>query len=264
MTSVQYPVIPDRTYQIVYFVRYLERIPVASTVASVVNITLGILCQCKVIGYIELQNRYYDYICENPLWRHLVLLIPGIGNLIVYLYDRCHPFQEYQLAAEVGDPEAMYKLALLYENGHGVKQDRELAFQLCYDAALSNNVEAANHLGWLYQNGIGTQCNYAKAYNAYFLAVQKGHTIAMINFAYLCGAGLGCVQSDDMCVRWLQMSAQRGEPKAMYCLWMIYNLGSMGEKIDKEKAREWLKKAASAGHSDAIKDLEAKAKELVT
>src|ERR1700752_910776 len=53
-------------------------------------------------------------------------------------------FYWYQKAAENGDIDAQYNLALLYKNGEGTEENLEKAFYW-YQKAAENNVKEAQH-----------------------------------------------------------------------------------------------------------------------
>ena len=50
------------------------------------------------------------------------------------------------MAAEAGDPESQYYVALMYENGYGVEQDMEEAMKWYERSAEQGYEEAVNRL----------------------------------------------------------------------------------------------------------------------
>ena len=55
-------------------------------------------------------------------------------------------FKYYMMAAEAGDPESQYYVALMYENGYGVEQDMEEAMKWYERSAEQGYEEAVNRL----------------------------------------------------------------------------------------------------------------------
>ena len=62
-------------------------------------------------------------------------------------------------AAESGDAEAQYKLALMYLEGDGVKKNEKTAVLWLKKAADQEHVEAMQKLSWCYLNGRGIKQN---------------------------------------------------------------------------------------------------------
>ncbi len=54
----------------------------------------------------------------------------------------CHSFAWNQAAAQKGDADAQYQLAMMYFNGDDVKTDHQKAQQWLEQAAAQNNVQA--------------------------------------------------------------------------------------------------------------------------
>ncbi|MBR3425326.1 MAG: sel1 repeat family protein, partial [Neisseriaceae bacterium] len=70
-------------------------------------------------------------------------------------------------AAEQGDAQGQYNLAILYNEGQGVEQDYVQAKQWYEKAAEQGFAQAQNNLGTLYEKGNGVEQNYAKAFELY-------------------------------------------------------------------------------------------------
>ena len=73
-------------------------------------------------------------------------------------------FREMQAAAEDGDLDAEYRLALSYANGEdGAPEDEEKAFYWFSKAADGDHIGAQFNLGLCYARGEGTEKDYDKA-----------------------------------------------------------------------------------------------------
>src|SRR3989442_349425 len=69
-----------------------------------------------------------------------------------------------QKAAESGNDNAQYDLALLYYNGEGTEKNLEKAFYWYQKAAENGNNSAQYNLASLYHSGEGTEKNLEKAF----------------------------------------------------------------------------------------------------
>ena len=69
--------------------------------------------------------------------------------------------------AEEGDAEAQFNLALMYEKGDGIKQDKQKAFYWYKKAAEQGNAEAQYRLAVMHDKGDGIEQNRSLAQNYY-------------------------------------------------------------------------------------------------
>ncbi len=76
--------------------RLCDRIPVLSTITNIVDIVQKIfLIGTGLVN--PSKTHYYSHLDDKSLGRCILLLIPGLGNLIVGLYDRAHSDKDYIL-----------------------------------------------------------------------------------------------------------------------------------------------------------------------
>lgn len=89
--------------------------------------------------------------------------------------DKAEARAWYLKAAEGGEREAMYNLALLYHHGEGGEQDRTRAVVWFRKAAERGVVDAQFNLGALYQSGgEGVPINPSEAYRWFKIAAKSG------------------------------------------------------------------------------------------
>jgi len=165
--------------------------------------------------------------------------------------------------AKVECPEALEKLALVYENGLGVSQDFERAIKLyehaarrgslsaqiylgqryqyghpglCYDikksveflemAALRGQVLARQELAECYAEGKGVLKNIAKAVEIYRSLADQHNALAETNLGLLLEDGWeNCPPSREAAVRLYELSAEHGEPLGTLNLARCYQEG---------------------------------------
>jgi len=84
----------------------------------------------------------------------------------------------YRKAADQGDVDAQYNLAVYYKNGKGVSQDHAKATEWFRKAAEQGDAEAQNMLGNSYLNGAGVKQDNSKAAEWWRKAATQGHAKA--------------------------------------------------------------------------------------
>ena len=101
-------------------------------------------------------------------------------------------FKEFRAAAEKGDADCQYNLALMYEKGIGVAKDEKEAVVWYRKSAEQGNSNAQFNLGVLYENGRGCPVDFAQANQWYRKASVQGDALAIGNLGmlYLRGDGV--------------------------------------------------------------------------
>jgi TPR repeat protein len=87
----------------------------------------------------------------------------------------------WQKAAEQGDPEACYNLALAFLKGEGVAQDKARAFDLLIEAACQGVIPAQSRIGLMYAMGEGVPQDSVEAHKWFYLAASGGDVSAKAN-----------------------------------------------------------------------------------
>lgn len=195
--------------------------------------------------------------------------------------DYVRAFHYYSLSAKQGNLNSKKLLGCWYLLGRGVERDYKMAIQIfdeifdefsnddltkkAYADALLNygkelecakatlhsevysmyeksanlgNIEAKAYLGHCYQYGISVNVDYCQAYKFYRNAQRHGYSSDMLH---------GWINE---LINSVKLSAESGEPTAQRLMAKWYLKGSLLEK-NKDKAIEWLQKAAGQGDCDA-------------
>ena len=107
------------------------------------------------------------------------------GNLSLAL-------KEFRAAAEKGEADCQFNLALMYEKGMGVTKDEKEAVVWYRKSAEQGNSNAQFNLGVLYENGRGCAVDFAQANQWYRKASVQGDALAIGNLGmlYLRGDGV--------------------------------------------------------------------------
>ena len=96
----------------------------------------------------------------------------------------------YTLAADIGNAEAKYRLAVKLANGQGVKTDLSGAIELFREAALARHSRAAMALGVAYASGTGVMRDIQLSADYFRIAAELGEAEAFFKLGrlYLTGA----------------------------------------------------------------------------
>ena len=154
-------------------------------------------------------------------------------------------FLETRASAEQGDPEALYGMGVLYEDGMGTKQDFMLARQYYLMAAEKNQPNAIFRLGILYQHGLGVDVSKYMAVTYYHKAADLGLTEAMLWLGELHLDGGFLTQSDRLAFSYFRSAWERGDPQGACRLADLYREGR-GVEPSVPAAAELYQKAAEA------------------
>jgi len=146
-------------------------------------------------------------------------------------------FELFSLAAAQNYPDALFSLALMYSSGEGVKQDLKTAFALTEKAANKDLASAQFNLGVMYYNGDGVFHDYAKASRWYERAAEQNYALAQFNLALMYSEGKGVTKSDELSYFWNIIAFRNGYALAKKSLEMDERvLGSADIKKTREDA----------------------------
>lgn len=122
----------------------------------------------------------------------------------------------YTKAAELGDSDALCRLAGAYKYGHGVEQDMEHALQLYKKAiTIDGNVDALLDLGLCYLKGEGVPQNYQHGAFLMERSAKQGNMMAQYNMGVLYQTGRGVETDMEEALRWYHLSAAQGYEQAV-------------------------------------------------
>jgi len=164
--------------------------------------------------------------------------------------------EHYQIAAKANLPLAQYNLSLLVLSGLGTDRNAEEAFKLCETAASHDQfAQAICNLGWFYLEGIGTEKDEIKAGELFYKALDLNlpEAALMVGECYQRGVA-GHAVSTDNAIRCYEAAANAGNTRAMYQAGLLF-ADAEDAMHDKEKAMEWIRKAAEGHYEPAIQYL---------
>lgn len=127
--------------------------------------------------------------------------------------DSLEPLAELVHAAELGDADAQFDLALRYQTGEGAAVDLREAARWYGTTAAQGLAAAQNNLGVVLATGRGLPRDREAARSWFERAAAQRHNGARYNLGLLHAAGDG---SADLAIAyaWLALAARHGHPEA--------------------------------------------------
>jgi len=153
--------------------------------------------------------------------------------------------------AELGDPEAMYRLAALYTRSKRVQK----ALQWLLSAAKVKYAKAFGPLGVFYSHGYFIEKSLDKAISLWMEGVDLGDSESMYYLAYQYEYGEGVKKDSDRALELHTRSADLGNANSIYALYYNYKWGG----IVRENAaltEEWHCKLLKQEERNRSKELE--------
>lgn len=153
-------------------------------------------------------------------------------------------------AAEQGNLSAQITLAVMYDQGRGVPQDKSLSFKWLLKAAQQGDPEAQYLVGNSYKAGEGVLKDDVEALAWRRKAADNGHIPAMVALGYEYTYGFGVQRNASEAVRLFRAAAVKGDVSAQNFLGEAYIAGRGVDRDDRE-AQRWFTNAAIQGFATA-------------
>ena len=117
-------------------------------------------------------------------------------------------------AAEAGDAQAQFRMALRYDQGAGVRQDYAESVKWLQKAAEQGLPEAQFNLGSMYASGLGVNEDSTEAVAWYYRAALQGNASAQKNLGAMYGMGQGVAQNHSEAYAWSSIAVMSGNEEA--------------------------------------------------
>ena len=116
-------------------------------------------------------------------------LMQGLADVAA---QKAANFQELLSAAQEGDLESAYQVALSYANGRGTSKDSELAFQWFQRAADGDHIAAQYQLGVCFLRGIGTEADIPRGLELITSTADQDYlpSVCELGLCYEMGTGV--------------------------------------------------------------------------
>jgi TPR repeat protein len=153
------------------------------------------------------------------------------------------------VAAQQGDMQAQYKVAVLYARS-GTQASIPESLKWLEKAAKRGHTDAQYNLGFANRAGNGVLVDYDQALTWYRLASQGGSAKAQRDIALMYENGAGVPLDQEQAFFWYRKSAEQGLAASQLKVGVML-LEGQGAEADVQLAEEWIRLAAVAGEVDA-------------
>ena len=195
-----------------------------------------------------------DLEIDNPNEINELGLCFANGKVVNKDYKRA--FELYNLASQKGSSVGTRNVGLYYELGQGVTQNFNKAFEYYTKAYEQGNYLACNDLGRMYRKGLGVQKDEKKSFNWCQLGANNGNKESICDLGYCYEKGIGCKVDKLKALENYEKAGELGSVTAMSNAGLLYEYGTTGIHKNWDKALQWYKKAAAAGHEPSKKKIE--------
>ena len=192
----------------------------------------------------------------TPLSIKCALIFASIVLLATPSVAEISPFAKDQKAAQLGNPDAQFKLGLAYQMGDGVSQDDAKAAIWFRRAACNGNMQAQVKLIEAYYLGRGVPQDYFLAgWWMLKVAVRKSAVAEAQAKKLKMEAANGYVAAKEQLrkanAKFMQLidAAEKGNAKAQSQVGIAYSIGRDVPK-DEKTAVEWFRRSAEQGNPD--------------
>jgi TPR repeat protein len=180
-------------------------------------------------------------------------------TLATFSPDQLRAQAAIRSAAKAGNPEAQFRLGVMYGNADGVALDYVQARAWFEKAAAQQHQGALITLAWMFANGTGVEMDEDRARGLYLEAAELGSAKAQYVVATMYRFAQYGVEKDiPAAVGWYLKAADQGMPTAQFALGKMLMEGR-GVMRDDAAALQWL----SLAHVNGSKRAEDYVKHLI-
>jgi hypothetical protein len=119
-------------------------------------------------------------------------------------------------AAEMGNAVAQLRLALMYDQGDGVRRSSRTAFEWYSRAAAQGEPESQEQVGLFYELAEGVPEDWAFAARLYQASAVQGWMKGQFAFGRAYQFGIGVPQNRQQAIAWFQKAGAQGHGQAAY------------------------------------------------
>jgi TPR repeat protein len=118
------------------------------------------------------------------------------------------------------------------------------AMMLLSPLAEKGNPDAQYRLAVMFQNGLGHVKNEADAYKWMRAAAEQGHALAQHGLGFMYLQGECAKKNETEAAKWFRLAAEQGLAGSQMTLGMLYEQG-LGVPKDEAEAKQWYQRADS-------------------
>lgn len=164
-------------------------------------------------------------------------------------------FEYHSKAAEEGNAAAINALGLIYSHGYGVEKNVDIAMNYFQQALEHGYYNAAVNMAFHYEKGDGINKDLAKALELFEYAALNGHWRGQYEYAKILKDGILCNKDEKLAFKFCLNAASLGEKTAQKLLGDMY-LEGIGVDTDLRKSLIWYCKAAEQEYGDAVNKID--------
>lgn len=196
------------------------------------------------------------------LWLTTILIVTQLsacekheqGIERTHNYELSTDVETLQSAAENGDKDAQFALAVKYHLGDGIQTDVKNAAFWYAKAADAGHFGAMNNLAALYYDGNGITQNFGKAIELYNKLADMGDIGGTTSLAGMYLDGKGVPQNYSEARRLYMLAAESGYAPAQTAIGVMYKFG-WGVSRNNVEAYAWWVLAAANGDVVAVSNM---------
>ena len=140
------------------------------------------------------------------------------NNMSVLQAEHQKELKKWTVKAYEGDPEAQFKVGVLYTNAQFSEPDFSQAVYWYKQAARQGHVLAQYNLGHQYLTGVGVKKSETTAMQWWLKSAAQDHALSQFNLGRAYYLGIGLNKDLDESRRWFELAARNHEPKSIEIL----------------------------------------------
>ena len=151
--------------------------------------------------------------------------------------DHAGAAQVVTKAANAGNAVAQLRLALMYDQGDGVRKSAGTAYNWYAQAAAQGEPESLNQVGIFYEIGRGVDEDWDLAANLWKASAEQGWIKGQFSYGRAYQFGIGVPQDRQQAIAWYQKAAAQGDPDGkQWAGWLLNMTNNIGFRDDIEQS----------------------------
>ena len=151
--------------------------------------------------------------------------------------DHAGAAQIVSKAAAAGNAVAQLRMALMYDQGDGVRRSSKSAFVWYSRAAAQGEPESQSQVGMFYELGEGVEENWDLAARLYQASAMQGWLKGQFSFGRAFQFGIGVPQNRQLAITWYRKAAAQRDPNgAHWAKWLGVSTNNIGFRDDIERS----------------------------
>ena len=168
-----------------------------------------------------------------------------------YIKNELEACECFKRSAKQDSPEGMLRFGMCLRHGRGTVAKPREAFEWFEKAQKLGNKQACAELANCYTDGVGVESNPSRAFELFKESALDADVYSMAKVGQFLQEGRGVEKSEAEAMPWLRRAAEAGHAEAMFLLAGCYERQSEPDSGTELSADEWFIKAADAGYTQS-------------